>query len=264
MPNKCSLIAEAGWNFLGDLFIAEQMIESAAEAGADYVKFQTWSTSRLKSGPWDDDGRREIYEKAELSKDDHYKLKEMCEKNSVKFLTSCFCKEDLDFIRTLTNEVKIASTECNNIELVEDAISKFDHVYISTGTALEKEYLHWAKFDNVTLLHCVSAYPCSADLVNLPKLVFLKNKAKRFGYSGHYQGIWDAVAAITLGASIVEKHFTIDNSLPGRDNKFALLPFEFNKIRQYVDSLADMMIDHGFGYQECEKEAREVYSGRWG
>jgi len=259
-----NLIAEVGWNHMGNMDLASEMIESAAANGADCVKFQTWSASRLKPGPWDRDGRRAIYEKAELSDDDHRTLKHMCDENHVKFLTSCFCARDLDFIREeLSDEIKIASTECNNENLVEQAIAKFKHVYISTGTALESEYLRWSKFENVTLLHCVSAYPCPADRVNLPKLIALKNSVKRFGYSGHFQGPEDAIAAISLGASVVEKHFTIDNSLPGRDNKFALLPEEFSSISYYAKCFPDMMIDHGLGYQECEKEAREVYSGRW-
>ena len=98
-------------------------------------------------------------------------------------------------------------------------------------------------------------------------MVFLyqvKELTENFGYSGHGVGIWDAICAISLGAKVIEKHFTIDKNLPGRDNKMALLPEEFRMIADYAVEFDEMMIDHGCDYQNIEKEAREVYAGRWG
>jgi sialic acid synthase SpsE len=259
-----NLIAEVGWNHMGDMDLASQMIHAAKEAGADYVKFQTWKVKRLTAGPWDDDGRREIYNKAELSDQDHHFLKEKCDEEGVNFLTSCFCQEDLEFIRSISSAVKIPSTECRNRTLVEEAIERFEKVFISTGASKYTEYQRWAMFDNVWLLHCVSSYPCPADYVNLPKMKSLFALTKRVGYSGHYEGIWDAIAAISYGATVVEKHFTTDKSLPGRDNKFAILPEEFHRIREYADIFAEMSVDRGLDYQECEDEQRERYARRWG
>jgi len=259
----CKLIAEIGWNHMGDMALAEHMVEAAGAAGADYAKFQSWNVKNLKKGPWDDDGRRKIYDKAQLSRADHFKLLKICEKYKVKFLTSCFYKEDLDVVEEVSREVKIPSTECFNNELVESAIERFDHVYISTGASTKDEYEKWIVHDNVTILHCVSAYPCKACNINIPRFLRIKSLTPQFGYSGHYAGIWDAVVAVVFGATIVEKHFTTDQGLPGRDNKFAIMPADFAQIRQFVDEYEGMKIDHGNDYQECEEIARSVYARRW-
>ena len=109
------IIAEIGWNHLGDMGIAKQMINAASTAGADYCKFQTWSVKNLKSGSWDDDGRRELYNKAELSKEMHYELKDYCDENNIKFLTSIFNINDVEFLSKLSPEViKIGSPEIYN------------------------------------------------------------------------------------------------------------------------------------------------------
>lgn len=257
------LIAEVGWSHLGDMDLAKRMIEKAASSGADYVKFQTWSEKRLRPGSWDNDGRREIYKKAELSIEQHRYLKTTCDSNGVKFLTSCFCSEDLRMIRDFSDEVKIASTECSNVSLIEKALDLFSVLYISTGATLESEYRIWADNPKVYLLHCVSSYPCPSDKVNMPKMEFLSSLTTRFGYSGHGEGVSDAIAAISLGATVVEKHFTIDRSLPGRDNKFAILPEELKIIDTYRRDFDSMMNPHGTDVQQVEMDARSNYRGRW-
>jgi len=258
-----TLIAELSSNHMGDMNLVRDMVVSAKENGADIVKFQTWSASKLKKGPWDNDGRREIYEKAELTPEKHAGVLSMCQDVGVDFLTTCFNPNDLSFIRTLTDKVKIASTECNNTELVEKAIEAFNTVYISTGASLSVEFEHLAKYENVYLLHCVAKYPCPAENVNIPRLHHIRRLTPRFGYSGHYVGIWDAVAAISIGAKVVEKHFTTDRNLPFKDNKFAIVPDELNQIRYYADEFTKMSIDHGIDFQECEQGARDVYARRW-
>jgi len=173
------LIAEIGWNHMGDMDLAKKMIIAAKKSGADYAKFQTWKVSRLCNGPWDSDGRREIYEKAELTSEKHEFLKRMCDQNDIRFLTSCFSEKSLEFIREYTNEVKIPSPEAGNKALVEDAINIFDHVYISTGGMEIEEYKDWGRYENVTLLHCVSSYPCEDKHINFPKMDFLKTLCDR-------------------------------------------------------------------------------------
>ena len=258
------LIAELGWNHMGDIPLGKEMISAAKDAGADYVKFQTWKVSRLINGPWDTDGRRQIYEKAELTKEKHQIFKDYCDSVGVKFLTSCFCIEDLPMIREFCNEVKIPSPEAYNINLLQEAVEKFDHVYLSTGASHIGEYVSWYSCTNVTLMHCVSSYPCKIDNINLPKLKFLQSITPRVGYSGHYQGSADAIAAISLGATIIEKHLTIDHNLPGRDNKFALLPEQFKEISDFNNLFQKMNIDQGLEIQECEKDYRRNQKGRWG
>lgn len=268
------LIAEIGWNHMGDMKLAEEMIIAAKESGADYAKFQTWKVANLKPGPWDTDGRREIYEKAELSEDDHFHLKEVCDKNDIKFLTSCFTVKDIDFIRLVSNEVKIPGVECRNEELVSQANDKFDRVFLSTGATKTNEIpnLVWHN-DKFVVMHCVSIYPCPADKVNMGRMAYFgaQKRGVKIGYSGHFDGPEDAIIAIENGATVVEKHFTTDKNLPGRDNKFALLPEEFKFIKDYfkktrMDSLREEMSKQGImkrGPFSEEKEAREVYTGRW-
>ena len=114
------IIAEIGWNHMGDMNLAEKMIVSAASNGADICKFQTWSVKNIKPGPWDTDGRKEIYKKAELSKEQHYYLKGICESNNVSFLTSIFNINDIDFLSTLNpSMIKIPSHEIGNFNLVK-------------------------------------------------------------------------------------------------------------------------------------------------
>ena len=112
-------------------------------------------------------------------------------------------------------------------------------------------------------MHCVSSYPLEETNVNFPKLIKIKQLHNKIGYSGHLKGISDAIAAISLGAQIVEKHFTIDNDLPGRDNKFAVLPGEMKKICDYRDSFFNMSFDKGLDVQDCELDINKNYRGRW-
>jgi len=259
----CKFIAEIGWNHQGDMDLARKMIYAAKEAGADYAKFQTWKVSRLKPGPWDTDGRREIYEKAELSEQDHRDLKEFCDDVGITFLTSIFSEDDVSFLSELCDVIKIPSTECTNIKLVEQCLFNFDTIIMSTGASDQEEYIRWAKYNKVWMMHCVSSYPCEYKNVNFNKMEFLKSLTPRIGYSGHLPEIWDAIAAISKGAKIIEKHFTIDHDLPGRDNKFALLPEEFKKIKEYIFLYDEMNIDKGLDIQECERDYRKYQMGRW-
>jgi N,N'-diacetyllegionaminate synthase len=261
---RCKLVAEIGWNFVGDMSLAKEMVSAAKESGADYAKFQTWKVERLIDGPWDTDGRREIYEKAELTREKHHMMKEHCDAVGIKFLTSCFCAKDIDMVREFSNEVKIPSPEAYSDELLKEATTRFDHVYLSTGASNVEEYIRWAQYENLTLLHCVSSYPCNLENINLPKMKFLQAITPRVGYSGHLSGTHDAIAAICMGATVVEKHFTIDHDLPGRDNKFAILPNEFKEISDFLKTYELMMIDHGLFMQECEENYRKYQKGRWG
>ena len=260
---SCEIIAEISSNHSGDMSLAKDMIASAAENGANYVKFQTWKVDRLKPGPWDSDGRRKIYENSELSIDNHWLLKEYCEEKGVSFLTSCFSLHDLEFIRELTPVVKIPSPECSNKILVDKAIDIFDRVIMSVGASTREEYMQYANCKKVWLLHCVSVYPCPYDKVNMQKMIFLKQITPRYGYSGHALGAHDAMMAIALGAKVVEKHFTTDQTLPFRDNKFSILPEDLSVIRSFADSCEHMWINKGCDFQEEESVVREQYGRRW-
>ncbi len=264
---KIKIIAEIGWNHMGDMNLAEKMVEAAAHSGADFCKFQTWSEKNLKPGPWDSDGRREIYTKAELSEDDHKFLINVCSDYGVSFFTSVFNINDLEFLSTLDLKyIKIPSHEINNLELISQSAKLFENVLVSTGASKWSEIediKNNIKSDNLIYMHCVSTYPCPSEKINLPRMKKLREFSLDIGYSGHYTGIEDSVAAISNGATYIEKHFTIDQNLPGRDNKFAILPDKMKALCEYRDLYQDMSIDKGLDLQECEMDTFENYRGRW-
>lgn len=114
-----------------------------------------------------------------------------------------------------------------------------------------------------TLLHCVSTYPCNYENANIPRMIELKKFGYTTGYSDHIVGVESAKIAIEFGAEVIEKHFTIDKDLPGRDNKFAILPEEMLNLTDYIKHREQMLLDHGNGYQESERESRNIYTGRF-
>ena len=263
------LIAEIGWNHLGNIKLAEKFIKSASQNGADYCKFQTWSVKNLKTGAWDIDGRRKIYEKAQLTEADHYKLKKICKMYKVKFLTSVFNIKDIPFLKKLNRDcVKIPSHEIYNLGLINEAIKNFKIVLVSAGAAKWSEILRITKLKNykkkVILMHCVSSYPLDVKNINFPKFHELKKINDKVGYSGHFSEIDDAILAVSLGASYIEKHFTINKNLPGRDNKFAILPEGLRKICEFRDNYNLMNVNKGKNVQKCEKDIFNNYRGRWG
>ena len=264
---KIKLVAEIGWNHMGSISLAEKMITAASKSGADYAKFQTWRVKNLKPGPWDKDGRREIYEKAELNKIDYKKLAKICKHHKIKFLTSLFNHNDFELIKDLNlKEIKIPSPENRNKELLQFCSKNFNDIYLSTGAASITEVKKSFKLlrkNNVNLMHCVSAYPCDLSLVNLDRINLLKKITKNVGLSDHSEGILSATLSLPMGVTLIEKHFTTNNNLPGRDNKFAILPKDMKKLSQNIKNFYDMYNSKKLGFLKQEKEIRKVYTGRW-
>ena len=265
--NHTHLIAEIGWNFLGNLTLAKKMIDAAKDSGADFVKFQIWNPDNLKNGAWDKDGRKEIYKKAFLNKKKFQNLFDYSKKKNIKCFASIFAESELQDYLSVTNEiVKIPSHESYNLKLIKECMKKFKLVLISCGClkfAELKKLIKMTRNKNTILMHCVSSYPLVSKNCNFSKFDYLKKFSNKVGYSGHYQGIDDAVFAIEKGAIIIEKHFTTDNRLPGRDNKFALLPKDFNFLSNYIKSRNDFQINNGLSLQSCEKDIFKNYRGRW-
>ena len=261
------IISEIGWNHMGDMILAKEMIDASKENGADVVKFQTWSVSRLKPGPWDSDGRTEIYKKAELSKSKHEDLISYSQKVDIDFLSSVFSVEDAELLSELgLNSVKIASFESRNPSLLAFCDSHFDKVYLSTGTSSVdeiSEHLSYLPTTKVVLLHCVSSYPLEPWNANLPRIDLLKELKKDVGYSDHTSGIEGTKISLEYDPCVIEKHFTIDQSLPGRDNKFAILPEDLKELSDYIQMRDEMNINHGGGHLDCEQEARDIMTGRF-
>ena len=263
------IIAEIGWNHMGDMQLAESMVKQASISGANIAKFQTWSVDRLEKGEWDLDGRKEIYINAELSKEKHQFIISICEKYNIQFMSSAFSVPDAILLKQLgCKSIKIPSFEVNNKELILYCKENFEDVYISTGTANEKEIKNlsglfhgWA--GNLIVMHCVSCYPCKASQINLPRINHLKDYFDNVGFSDHTEGINAAIASLTFAPTAIEKHFTTDHSLPGRDNQFAILPNEMMELVNYAETYKKLMIDHGINYQKIEDSSREFYRGRF-
>ena len=266
---KPTVIAEIGWNHMGNMELAKEMVYQAATSGADIAKFQTWNVKRLTTGEWDKDGRRDIYLKAELTKDKHEYLIKLCEDLSISFMSSAFSVQDAELLKELDcNSIKIPSFEVNNIELLEFSLNNFKTIYVSTGTATEKEILelrdlfrNWT--GNLIVMHCVSAYPCEPSQINLPRINHLGEIFKSVGFSDHTQGIKSTFASLEFNPKALEKHFTIDHNLPGRDNKFAILPSELKELTEFIHIREQCNKDHGMNYQKIEEDSRKFYRGRF-
>ena len=266
------LVAEIGWNFLGDLNLAKKMIAAAKKSGADAVKFQIWNPSNLKNGPWDNDGRRKIYEKAYLDKEKYLYLKKYSNKVSIKCFASAFNIDGLKVLKaTKDSWVKIPSHESYNFKLIEFALKNFKKVIVSAGCMKKNELNKLIKLvkakksyaKKTCLLHCVSSYPLKSENCNFEKFDYLKKNFESVGYSGHYQGIEDSVYALFNNAEIIEKHFTIDNKLPGRDNKFALNQRQFSELDKLRNLYENFNKKHGLGLQKCEVDIYKNYRSRW-
>ena len=279
--NKINLIAEIGWNHLGDINLAKRMIKEASENGATHVKTQVFNETYLKPGPWDTDGRREIYKKAQPTYDQLMEMKKHCEIHEVKFMASPMSLRDAKMYLTVTNElIKIPGFESRNKELLQFAFDNFQTVIISTGTSSVKEIedtlssldrFNELYYSKLVLLHCVSSYPCDPKTANLQRirsLQFLQsinygNPPEQVGFSDHIMGVESVKVALEFDIDWVEKHFTVDRNLPGRDNKFAILPHELKDLSDYIKLREDMLVDHGDDYQECEKLVRDIQTGRF-
>jgi len=263
------IVSEIGWNHMGDITLAKEMISASKENGADFVKFQTWSVERLKNGPWDEDGRLEIYKKAELTKDQHVELYEYSNKVGIEFFSSAFSIEDAKLLSEVQNKyVKIASFDSDNIDLLKFCNDNFETMFISTGTKTVDEVKSSVSRENIPdakiiVLHCISSYPLEPKYANLPRINSFKKIYDNVGYSDHTSGVETTKVALEYDIDVVEKHFTLDQSLPGRDNKFAILPHELKDLSDYIKLREESKTFHGDGYLECEQEAREVMTGRF-
>ena len=269
MKSKINIIAEIGWNHMGNPILANQMISAAKNSGADTVKFQYWNPEFLKPGPWDSDGRREIYDKAALTTEKVKELKKISEDAGCNFLISVFGTIGAKIIAEMgIDQIKIPSHETANHALIKFCSENFDHIFFSAGASTEEDVLsahNLLKDGNAsyTLMHCVSSYPCSDENANLPRINWLKGLHDDIGFSDHTGSTIIPSAAVAQGVSVIEKHFTTDKNLPGRDNKFALNADEFYEMSVNIRNVERAMIDHGINFQEIERDTVENYRGRW-
>ncbi len=252
------IIAEAGVNHCGDIDLALKLVDEAADAGVDYVKFQTFNPSRLVTGKalmadyqskntGSRGGQLEMLEKLRLSKEDHFTIMDRCTKRGIKFLSTPFDDESTAFLATLGLDYwKIPSGEVNNVPYLEQIASYGGHILMSTGMCGEDDIdaaltiLADAgqPLDRITLLHCNTMYPTPMCDVNLRAMQAMRGRfGMPVGYSDHTLGIEVPIAAVALGAHVIEKHFTLDRNLPGPDHKASLTPGE---LKSMVDAIRNI------------------------
>lgn len=244
---KTLIIAEAGVNHNGSLETARQLIDVAAEAGADYVKFQTFKANKLvtktaaraeyqNTNTKDSASQYEMLQKLELSEADHLELVAYCQGKKINFLSTGFDLDSLEFLSRLGITVaKIPSGEITNLPYLEKAAALFPEIILSTGMATIEEIKDafqtlvnaGANRSTVTILHCNTEYPTPMEDVNLKAMLHIENElGTAIGYSDHTLGIEVPIAAVALGATVIEKHFTLSRSLPGPDHRASLEPAE--------------------------------------
>ena len=237
------IIAEAGVNHNGEINLAKKLIEGAALAGADLVKFQTFSAEKIvtrnapKAGYQLDfsntsESQFEMLQKLELGKGVLEKLIQHAEKCGIKLFSTGFDAESVDMLVELGQEVlKIPSGEITNLPLLQHIGKKNMRVILSTGMSDLNEVGNAIKIlenagtarEKITILHCTSSYPAPIEDINLMAMHSMRDAFKvTTGYSDHSAGIEVAIAAVALGAKVIEKHFTLDKSLPGPDHKASL------------------------------------------
>lgn len=255
------IIAEAGVNHNGKLDLALKLCDAAKEAGADVVKFQTWKTEKIITRTvsqadyqTENTGKTEsqfdMLKRLELSYDDFRKIKAHCDKIGIQFASTADEEESLDFLISLGIPfIKIGSGEITNIPYLRIMGRKKLPIIISSGMSTLAEVdtalaeLRNAGATEITLLHCTTNYPCPMQDVNLKAILTLKEAFKiPVGYSDHTEGIEVPVAAVAMGAEVIEKHFTLDRNMEGPDHLASTEPVEFKKM---VDSIRN--IEKAFG-----------------
>ncbi len=245
---KTIIIAEAGVNHNGKISYAKKLIEIAATSGADYVKFQTFKTDNLiiKKAPKanyqkkinNKETQYDMLKKLELSEKDHHVLIKECKRNKIKFMSSPFDIDSISLLGKLKLKVvKIPSSELTNLPYLKKICKYNWDVILSTGMSDLNEVKKTIKFmtkngfdkKKITLLHCNSEYPTPYNDVNLLSIQYLKKQIKtKIGYSDHSLGIEVPIAAVALGAEVIEKHFTISKKMMGPDHKASIESKELN------------------------------------
>jgi N,N'-diacetyllegionaminate synthase len=287
------IIAEAGVNHNGSLEIAKKLVDAAADAKADYVKFQTFKTENLVTkdasmaeyqivNTKNNDSQFNMLKKLELTEEMHEEIISYCREKGINFLSTPFDIHASDYLEKKVSLFKIASGELTNHPFLEHLAGKRKPIVLSTGMAnleeiktsvallkrkwdeVEFDYTNEYQFEGLslpalTVLHCTTAYPTPMDQVNLNAMhTIAKGVGVDFGYSDHTLGIEVPLAATAMGARIIEKHFTLDREMEGPDHVASLEPDELKKM---VEGIRNISIALGTGEkvpQESEKANKDV------
>ena len=267
------IIAEAGVNHNGDINKAKQLINKAVEASVDYIKFQTFKTElcisknavkadyQIENTQNSSESQLEMVKKLELSFDQFVELEKYCNQKNIKFLSTGFDSESLTFLAQLGVTIaKIPSGEITNLPYLRQVASLFPEVILSTGMATIDEIKDAVKVltdngvskDKITILHCNTEYPTPMEDVNLKAMLHIQRElGLPIGYSDHTLGIEVPIAAVALGATVIEKHFTLDKTLPGPDHKASLEPNELKAMVSAIRNIEKAI--GGSGLKEVSK-----------
>lgn len=268
---KVTIIAEAGVNHNGDLNIAKKLIDIAKFSKADYVKFQSFKTDELllkntKKAEYqikntkDKDNQYQMLKKLELSEINQLKIKKYCSNQKIKFLSTAFDIESLNFLKKIgMNTFKIPSGEITNTPYLRHVGSFKKKLILSTGMSDLKE-IDFAlniltkagtPLNKITILHCTTDYPTQPKDVNLKAIKTLQESfGTNVGYSDHTLGIEIAIAAVAMGATLIEKHFTINRNNKGPDHKASLEPEELLSL---VENIRKIETSLGSGHKRPQK-----------
>lgn len=273
--NKVFIIAEAGVNHNGDISLAKQLVDVAVSAGADAVKFQTFKAEKLvcknaekaayqKETTNQAESQLEMLKKLELSEEMHNQLIDYCKKKGILFLSTPFDVDSVDYLIELGIEIiKIPSGEITNYPYLRKIAQTGKKVILSTGMSSLKEVREAVEVlkeygnKDIAVLHCNTEYPTPFTDVNMKAMLTMRDElGVEVGYSDHTMGIEIPIAAVAMGAQIIEKHFTLDKTMDGPDHKASLEPHE---LKAMINAIRNVENALGTGVKEpSESEQRNI------
>jgi N,N'-diacetyllegionaminate synthase len=281
--DKVIIIAEAGVNHNGDIQVAKKLIDVAVDAGVDYVKFQTFKADNLvsksaKKAEYQsvnindgDDSQYAMLKNLELSHENHLELMSYCSERNIKFFSTAFDVEGVNYLNDLgLSFFKIPSGEITNYPYLKAVALCGKPVVMSTGMCSEMEIKEaldvlmkfGLKKEAISILHCNTEYPTPMKDVNLKAMLAIqKTFGVKIGYSDHTLGIEVPIAAVALGATIIEKHFTLDRTLPGPDHVASLEPTELKEMVKTIRNIELAMCGDG-EKRPSESEAKNISIAR--
>ena len=274
---KTLIIAEAGVNHNGSFELAKQLVDKAVEAGADIVKFQTCIAENVisryadkaeyqKETTGENDSQLDMVRKLMLTYDEYALLKKYCEDKGITFLSTAFDLESVDFLHSIGMKLwKIPSGEITNLPLLLKIASLHEPIILSTGMSTLDEVKETVKVlkdngaNDITVLHCTTEYPAPYEDVNLKAMETLRNElGLKVGYSDHTKGIEIPIAAVALGACVIEKHFTLDRNLPGPDHLASIEPDELEMMVKTIRNVEKAIGDGIKKVSDSESKNKDI------
>lgn len=277
-PLKVFVIAEAGINHNGELKLAKKLVDAAKDAGADCIKFQTFISKNLttknaskaeyQKQTKSEESQYDMLKRYELSFDEFSELSRYCQDKNIEFLSTAFDFESIEFLKSLDmKRWKIPSGEITNLPYLIKIAKLNKPVILSTGMSTMDEIkkavsvLRENGTGEITVLHCTTEYPAPFSDVNLKAMLTIKKElGVKVGYSDHTKGIEASIAAVALGASVIEKHLTLDKNMEGPDHKSSLEP---NEMKAMIRALRNIELALGDGIKKpSESEKKNICVAR--